>query len=208
VAPRLCVFVDYQNVYKGAREAFHSYGEPPNKGQIHPLRLGELLVAKDTLNQPELLGVRVYRGRPDSSKDPIGYGANLRQCTYWESSSPAVKVIWRTLRYPRNWPQEKEEEKGIDVALAVDLVAMAVRGEYDIGVVMSTDTDLKPALEAVAALDGDPFPRVAVAAWSSPVGHSRRLAISGRRLWCHWLDEADYQWCADSTVYTVPRTDA
>jgi NYN domain len=109
-----------------------------------------------------------------------------------------------TLRYPRNWPQQKEEEKGIDVALAIDFVTMAVRGEYDVGVIMSTDTDLKPALEAVAEMGGNPYPRAEVAAWSTLEQHSRRLSIPGRRLWCHWLDEADYRSVADPTDYTRP----
>jgi uncharacterized LabA/DUF88 family protein len=202
--PRLCVFIDYQNTYKGAREAFHPYNAPLTDGQIDPLRLGEVLADKD-INDPELLEVRVYRGRPDSLKDPRGYGANLRQCTAWENSSPRVKVIWRTLRYPANWPEEDPEEKGIDVALAIDVVVMAVRGEYDIGVVMSTDTDIKPALEAVAEISGNPFPRVAVAAWSAEDRHSRRLSISGRRLWCHWLGRNDYEVCADPTYYGSPQ---
>jgi hypothetical protein len=79
---------------------------------------------------------------------------------------------------------------------------MAVRGEYDIALIMSTDTDLKPALETISALGENPFPRCEVAAWSSPAGHSRRLSIRGTRLWCHWLDETDYRRVADPTDYT------
>lgn len=197
---RLCVFIDYQNTYNGAREAFHAYSDPLTDGQIDPLRLAEVIAEKDRFG-PELTEVHVYRGRPDSLKDPRGYGANLRQCTAWEKSSPKVKVIWRTLRYPRDWPEEKAEEKGIDVALAIDVVVMAVREEYDIGVVMSTDTDIKPALEAVVELSGDPFPQVAVAAWSATDRHSRRLSVQGQRVWCHWLNEDDYRRCADPTYY-------
>jgi uncharacterized LabA/DUF88 family protein len=203
--PRLCLFIDYQNTYNGAREAFHAYDAPNTDGQIDPARLGEVIAAKD-LFQPELSAVRVYRGRPDSLKDPRGYAANLRQCSAWENASPLrVKVIWRTLRYPRNWPDEAEEEKGIDVALAIDAVMMAVRGEYDIGVVMSTDTDIKPALEEVAQMRADPYPRITVAAWSSPDRHSRRLSISGRQLWCYWLGREDYNACADPTHYGQAR---
>lgn len=198
---RLVVFLDYQNVYSLARECFHPPLAPAQAGQIDPLRLGELIATKSA--ERELARGRVYRGRPDSRRDPRGYGANLRQCTRWERD-PRVQVIWRTLRYPRNWPQEREEEKGIDVALAIDFVTMAVRGEYDVGVIMSTDTDLKPALEAVAAMGGNPYPRAEVAAWSTQAQHSRRLSIPGRRLWCHWLDEQDYRSVADPTDYTRP----
>ncbi len=201
---RVVVFLDYQNVYMGAREAFHPYGSRPQDGQVDPYRLGELLVTKARLRfDRALTEVRVYRGQPDSAKDPRGYAANDRQCRHWETL-PKTKVTTRTLRYPRDWPQEREHEKGIDVQLGIDLVAGAVRGEYEVGILMSTDTDLKPALEFVRELQGDPYPRCEVAAWSSPTGYSRRLSISGGQIWCHWLNEADYQSVADPTNYALP----
>ena len=193
------VFIDYQNVYRGARDVFHTDRARPQDGQIRPLELAQHLTARSPFNR-RLIGVRVYRGRPDSHRDPAGYGANRRQSARWQVT-PLVTVISRTLRYPFGWPAERPEEKGIDVALAVDFVVMALRGKYDIGIVMSTDTDLEPALEAVVALSGRPFPRAEVAAWSMPGRHSRRLAVKGAGLWCHWLDEADYRSVADSTDY-------
>ena len=152
----------------------------------------------------ELKEVRVYRGRPDSAKQPDSYGANLRQCKAWEDLSPVVNVTTRILRYPLNWPAERAQEKGIDVSLAVDFVVMAVRAEYDVGVIMSTDTDLKPALEAVTTLRGvNAYPRCEVAAWSVPGGYSRRLAIDATNLWCHWLNKQDYDGVADVTDYNI-----
>lgn len=204
MADRVVVFLDYQNVYMGARDAFHSFGSSPQDGQVDPSRLGELLVEKSRPRfDREVTEVRVYRGQPDSAKDPRGYAANDRQCRHWETL-PKVKVITRTLRYPRDWPREREQEKGIDVKLAIDLVAGAVRREYEVAVLMSTDTDLKPALEFVRDLQGDPYPRCEVAAWSSPIGYSRRLSIPGRQIWCHWLDETDYLAVADGTNYAQP----
>lgn len=79
---------------------------------------------------------------------------------------------------------------------------MAVRGDYDVGVILSTDTDLKPALEAVISLGGNP--RCEVAAFTNPTGYSRRLSVKGTRIWCHWLDEVEYQAVADSTDYNIP----
>jgi uncharacterized LabA/DUF88 family protein len=199
---RVTVFLDYQNVYMGAREAFHSYGSPPRDRQVDPSRLGELLVSRGSQFDRELLDVRVYRGQPDSQRDPRGYAANDRQCRHWETF-PKATVTTRTLLYARNWPSEPAREKGIDVQLAVDLVAGAVRGNYEVAILMSTDTDLKPALEFVRDLHGAPYPRCEVAAWSSPRGHSRRLSIPGRQIWCHWLDAADYQAVADRTNYAL-----
>jgi hypothetical protein len=199
MAGKVVVFLDYQNVYMGAREAFHSFGSPSRDGQVDPLKLGELIASKGPFER-ELAGVRVYRGQPDSQKDPRGYAANDRQCRHWRGLHNTT-AITRTLQYPRGWPKEKAREKGIDVKLAIDIVAMAVRREFDVGVLMSRDTDLKPALEFVRDLNGNPYPRCEVAAWSASNGHSRRLSIPGSKIWCHWLDDSDYEAIADPTNY-------
>jgi len=43
-------------------------------------------------------------------------------------------------------------EKGVDVRLAVDIVTMAQAKQYDIGIVISSDTDLIPAMQAAQKL--------------------------------------------------------
>jgi hypothetical protein len=199
VTARVVVFLDYQNVYYCAREAFHPPGAPSQDGQIDPVRLAELLARRSPFDR-SLAQVRVYRGQPDATKDPEGLAAWSQQVETWRSD-PRVVVISRPLRYPSDWPRSKPQEKGIDVALAVDLVLMAIRREYDVGIVMSTDTDLKPALEKVEGLGGNPFPRCEVAAWSSPGGTPSRLSLPGRRIWCHWLTVDDYRSVADPCNY-------
>lgn len=195
---RVVVFIDYQNVYMGAREAFCGRGGPHTDGQIAPWRLGELLTSRGLVKRA-LVEVRVYRGLPEAGRDPRTHAACSRQCESWRRQA-TTRVLTRALRYPYDWPREKAREKGIDVALAVDFVAMAVRAEYDVGVLMSADTDLKPALEFVSSLPGS-RPRCEVAAWSAPSGHSRRLSVAGHNVWCHWLSEIDYQAVADPTDY-------
>lgn len=201
MAERVVVFVDYQNMYSRAREVFHSGADRAFFGQIDPLKLGEYLAPRSAIPR-ELTEVRVYRGRPDPLKDARGYGANLRQAAVQEARGRGkVKFISRGLRYPSDWPRSKPQEKGIDVALAVDFVVMAVRREYDVGIVVSTDSDLVPALEAVAAL---PLVRCEVAAFSCPNMHCRRLSVKGAAVWCHWIDEAAYIAMSDHTDYNQP----
>ena len=199
MSDRVVVFVDYQNVYMSAHQAFYPAPAaiPHWEGQVDPLALGRLIVERGIFERT-LAGVHIYRGIPSSTKDPKGYGACMRQIAFW-SRSVEVQVVARPLRYPYGWPSEKPEEKGIDVSIAVDFVLMAARGDYDVGILMSADTDLKPALEAVVSLGAA---RVEVAAWSSQYGHSRRLAIKGRRLWCHWLDDSEYRRVKDTRDYT------
>ena len=193
------MFIDAQNTYKGAREHFFPRDAPSYGGQVDPVLLGRHLESRGGPNGAActLMGVRVYTGRPDPTRDPKTYAAHMRQCAKWEAGS--AHVVWRQLRYPRGWPRLKAEEKGVDVALAIDFVTLAVDEAYDIGVSMSTDTDMKPALEFVRTRYAG-VRHTAVAAWRSPSGSSR-LSIEGLKTWCHWLSAADYHAIADLTNY-------
>ena len=99
-----------------------------------------------------------------------------------------------------DYPASKPEEKGIDVQIALDYVMMAVRGEYDIGVLMSGDTDLLPALEEVSRLDNTV---AEVAAWRPPARDGRRLRLKNTRIHCHWIDQQTYATIQDHTDYTT-----
>lgn len=148
--------------------------------------------------------VHVYRGLPDADKEPRGYAAAQRQNQVWRDNG--VKVTPRPLQYPDTWPSlsgEKPREKGIDVQLALDFTIGAVEKRYEVGVLFSGDTDLKPALEYVAKLTKAGGPRAEVAAWSTddPRQHNRRLSIKGSNLWCHWLDRGKYILACDTRDY-------
>lgn len=200
---RVVVFLDWQNVYNRARDYFCLPGADHWEGQVDPVKLAQHL-ADDSQYDRALHQVRIYRGRPDQSRDPTGYAACLRQIGVWQQS-PLVEVVTRTLRYPAGWPAVHAQEKGIDVALAVDFAVMAVRREYEVGIMMSTDTDLKPALEYVAGLmRAWGSPRAEVAAYSTTTGHSRRLSIPPPNLYCHWVGKAVYDKIADPTIYSQP----
>ncbi len=202
---RLVIFVDAQNLYRGARAAFLPpnclHSEPHAFGQVDPWRLGKLICSRGGSSESmrTLLEVRVYTGRPDATKDPRTYSAHMRQCSAWTKSG--VTVIPRTLRYPPEYPNSKPEEKGIDVALAIDFVAFAMDGLCDVGVIASTDTDLRPALEYVARKCAPQF-TPEVAAWRSSAARSR-LSIKSANIWCHWLYESDYHSIHDPTDYNL-----
>jgi len=202
---RVMAFIDYRNVYRGARDCFHEPYAPSVAGQTHPILLGEHIVANSPFVR-ELDSVRVYRGLPSATRDSRANAAFKRQVEAW-SDDPRTVVVARTLSYPRGWPNrcqpgEKPQEKGIDVALSVDFVRLALGDQYDVGVVVSTNTDLLPALETVAHSTDK---RVEVAAWSGRSGHNQRLSIEGdAQPWCHWLDREVYERVCDMTNYSRP----
>ena len=198
---RVIFFVDWENLYRGALAAFHPDAgrRTPEDGQVNPIQLGELICSRPPPGfERELVEVRVYRGQPNPLKDARTHAAHMRQRAAWERDGAIV--LTRPLQYLTNQPPR---EKGIDVQIAVDFVAGAIEGRYDIGIMFSADTDLRPPLEYVF----DKFaetPRAEVAAWRTPT-HSQRLSLRGRNVWCHYLDETDYQRVRDATNYARPR---
>jgi uncharacterized LabA/DUF88 family protein len=199
---RVVVFIDYQNTYKRARECFLGEHAPMREGHVHPLALGNQLMKMDRRSAPSVLHqVRAYRGTPDARKDQTGNAASQRQADRWRKAG--VIVTNRPLRYPKGWPNcpEKPEEKGIDVALAIDVVTMALRDYYDVGIIVSCDTDLRPAIEAVI---DDTSKHIEVATWKPGHNHGQRLSVPGRSVWCNWLTIDHFNRCADTTDYGMP----
>ncbi|MBA4179784.1 MAG: hypothetical protein C0506_04275 [Anaerolinea sp.] len=199
---RVVVFIDSQNTYRGARDCFApAVGRRHTDGQVDPVSVGSLICSRPPPGGARVLSeVRIYTGRPNSTKQPKAYAAHMRQCAVWERAGAVV--IPRALRYPPAWPAEPPREKGIDVQLAIDYVAWAVDGRYDVGVIFSTDTDLRPALEFVAARFHG-APRAESAAWTSHGANRALRASNPAPTWCHYLDAADYGSVHDPTDYNV-----
>lgn len=198
MADRVVVFIDYQNVYRAARQAFGLDGDHHVHGQVHPLRVG-IALKNNGVGDRELSEVRVYRGMPSAERDPKSYGAADRQTALWRNTG-RVTVRTRPVNYR---DPDAPKEKGIDVQIAVDFVRMAIEGEYDVGVLFSADTDLLPALEAVCELKGEQA--CETAAWAPRAGSPSILRVRGRRLRYHYLDEDWYGRLFDPVDYTTRR---
>jgi uncharacterized LabA/DUF88 family protein len=193
---KVFVFIDAQNCYRRARQTFFASPTSFLDGHTDPMKLARLLCTKLPPGQKAgdrvLAQVRIHTGRPDATRDPKSYAPELKRNRAWEAAGAIVMA--RTLRYPYNWPAQAAEEKGVDVALAVDIVTKAVDGLYDIGILMSNDTDLLPAVEYVQNM---PNVRIETAAWFDAVPQG--LIVSG--IWAHRLDRADFRAVQDYTDY-------
>jgi uncharacterized LabA/DUF88 family protein len=210
---RVVVFFDWQNVYMRAREAFESTNSSSAKGQTDPVDLAYVLLDKIATRFPdeafELSQIRIYRGRPTQQSDPKAYDAFQRQAARWALNNK-VHPRFNDLRYPDDWGDadctDSPREKGIDVALAVDLITMARDNLFDLGIVMSADYDLVPAIQHVYSrrkTRGD-GPRVEVAAWKSDQGDKPlRIQLPHDKVWCTWLDRSDYWGVVDETDYKL-----
>jgi uncharacterized LabA/DUF88 family protein len=205
------VFIDWQNVYMGARDAFGFRERPQAVGNVDPLHLARFIAAApDRTERPrELKEARVYRGQPKQQQDETSYRAYWAQRAAWEKrGGDRLTVASRDLRYPPGWKHgdrsERPQEKGVDVALAIDLVALAIRRGADRAVVVSTDTDLLPALELVAAECGEEF--IEVAAWdNSPHRHAPMLRPKGVSISQRRLKQGHYERMKDEVNYSLPK---
>jgi uncharacterized LabA/DUF88 family protein len=199
VPEQVAVFIDYQNVHMAAHGLFGGVGDPPERSLVHPVRLSERLVEARKIDS-ELTSIRIFRGRPNPEHHPIPTAANDAQTAAWERDR-RVRVTRRDLNY-RGWPAVPPREKGVDVALAIDLVESALLREYDAAIVFTSDTDLLPALEmAFRRTD----PRIEIASWvgAKPLWFAEGLAARPRRYlpYCHFLNEQDFAAVRDTTDY-------
>ena len=123
MSTRVVVFLDWQNVYNGARAAFCSPHAPYWKGQVDPVALAQHLAADSPFDR-KLHQVRIYRGQPDATLDPKGYIASSHQAAAWQQS-PLVELNDANSPLPAGLASAEphrraSQEKGIDVALAID----------------------------------------------------------------------------------------
>ena len=94
-----------------------------------------------------LTQVRVYTGIHTPHRNAKQHGQMQRRMIAWVAESPeTVEIFPRSLRYGIGRPPQ---EKGVDVELAIDLVALALDNKFDIAVLASADTDLVPAVKFV-----------------------------------------------------------
>jgi uncharacterized LabA/DUF88 family protein len=198
---RVAVFVDWQNCYRSARDAFgFAINEAPSKeGTVKPALLC-LALAKTRPEgiTGELVKARIYTGRASQKQDAKTYAANRRQFDAWQRSDERIEVIARTLDYKLGRPREK----GIDVKLAIDLVRTTLfENEHDVAVVVSADTDLLPALELIAERAAPEA--VEVATWSGGYWSPNPLQVAGRRIKQHRMSGEFYEKIADDRDYAV-----
>ncbi|QAY69984.1 NYN domain-containing protein [Xylanimonas protaetiae] len=197
--PRVHLFMDYQNVHLSVGEAFAPPGTPAHTTLIHPGRFGDALMAARAAKgrTGTLERIHVYRGQPSSTHEPDPAAWNKAQSAEW-SRDPRVAMFNRPLRYPRDWPNNRAREKGVDVKLAIDFVRAGIEKSADVLILASRDTDLMPAIETVMDIGGS---TVEICTW---VGCSRlRLGrdYSAHHLWCTYLDGASYVASKDPKKY-------
>jgi len=196
---RAIAFIDGQNFYYAPKESF---GYPyPN---YDVLRLSEAICSAHGWR---LLQTRFYTGVPDASDDPFWsafWTAKLAQM-----GRKGVRTFFRRLRYRNKTVKLPSgvthtflagEEKGINVRIALDVISLAHRRDYDVAVIFSQDQDLSEVAEEVRAIaqEQNRWIKVACAFPFSPTTRNRR-GIE-KTDWIR-IDRALYDACLDARDY-------
>jgi len=203
---RAVVFIDGQNLFHGVREAFgYTY---PN---YDVAALAGRLCQRHgwTLTQ-----IRFYTGIPERIDNAFWHD-------FWSAKLAVmgrqdVHVFSRPLRYRNRVVRLPDgtthailtgEEKGVDVRLALDVIRLAHRREFDVAVLLSQDQDLSEVAQEirVIAREQDRWIKVASAFPLSPTTRNRRGI--DRTDWIP-IDRTLYDACLDRRDYRPPKPDA
>ena len=194
------VFVDGQNLFHSAKEAF---------GYTFPnYDVYALAQAVCGIEGWKLREARFYTGVPDVSDSAFwNY--------FWTAKMGAmghrgIRVYSRPLRYRNKAVRLSDgtqqwitigEEKGVDVRIALDVIRLAHRKEYDVAVIFSQDQDLSEAVDElrVIAAEQNRWIKAASAYPISPtvrnkrgINHSDWITID-RKLYDACIDPKDYR---------------
>lgn len=203
VRKRVVAYVDGQNLYHTAKDAF---------GYTYPNYDVKALSQTICRRQGwELRQTRFYTGVP-APEDNTDWNH------FWIAKMATmgrqgVIVFSRPLRYRYQrveLPDRTQytfltgEEKGIDVRIAIDVIRMAHQNEYDVALLFSQDQDLSEVAKElrIIAKEQDRWIKVASAFPASITAHNRRGIES-----TDWIriDKATYDSCLDPRNYRLSR---
>jgi uncharacterized LabA/DUF88 family protein len=201
---RAIAFVDGQNLYHAAREAFgYTY---PN---YDPAKLAEDVCRQ----QGWILGeTRFYTGMPDAKRDPFWHG-------FWSKKlavmgTRRIAIFTRQLRYREarvrwfnRWVKAGvvPEEKGIDVRIALDIVRLALKHEYDVALVFSQDQDYSEVVDEIRQIAiSQKRPMRVASAFPLGPGTQNRRGINGA-MWIQ-INKQMYDNCIDPIDYRVAKS--
>lgn len=138
------VFIDGSNFYNGSKKLI-------NDRSVSLLKFDYTAFGKFLCAEDEFAGARYYIGaikRSSDKKSEILF-ANQQKLIAWLQTHNIPTVLGTIIKHP----DKTYHEKGVDVRIAVEMIRMARLNEYDKAILISSDTDLVPAVEEVRSLD-------------------------------------------------------
>jgi uncharacterized LabA/DUF88 family protein len=195
--PRLISFVDGQNLFNAAKEAF---GYPfPN---YNVLQLSKKISEE---NGWDLIETRFYTGIPEKADHRHRFWQNKLS----SMGRQGITLFTRSLRYHFEEVQCPDgnvigarvpTEKGIDVRIALDVIRLAFANRFDVGLLFSQDQDYSEVAKEIRSISRAThrWIKLVSAFPVSPTSTNTR-GINGM----DWIviDKATYDECIDPADY-------
>ncbi len=198
------MYIDYSNVYSGARDAFMLEQAPGYRGNVNVEYLAKRLALQGPDGAPrrsthQLTFFKVFRGAPDPRKDARGALMEAKRAYRWEQQGAGV------YRQTLDYGQGRPAEKGVDVRLATTMLMDAMAGAMDVVVLASADKDYRYAL---LQLRDSTEIEIEVATWKAIPGGMAvgRIELRPERpdepeVPCHSLDRHEFGRFEDKIDY-------
>lgn len=141
---RCLIFIDGNNFYNGVKKLIND--NSISLLQFNYVKFGDFLCKDNTCVE-----IRYYIGavsRCGDSKSESMYANQQRLIALLQRYN--IPVILGTII---KHPDKTFHEKGVDVRIAVEMIRLARTDKYDKAILISSDTDLVPAVEEVHSLE-------------------------------------------------------
>jgi len=196
---RTIAFIDGQNLYHSAREVF---GYPYPSYDIK-----KLVETICTQQGWDLEQIRFYTGVPSLADKPFWHH-------FWNGKlahmgRQGIAIYSRELRYRNKMVRLPDgskhavltgEEKGIDVRIAVDIISLMHRQEFDVALVFSQDQDLTEVADEIRFVAAEQKRWVKMAS-AFPIGPARPKQRGIDKTDWVSFDRTTYEACIDQRDY-------
>jgi uncharacterized LabA/DUF88 family protein len=184
---RVISFVDGQNLYRSVKECF-GYHYP----NFDVLALSHAVCqSRYRCNVDQ---ARFYTGVPPLAEDPQWH-------YFWHAKLRAMTAqgIYTYARPTRNG-----KEKGIDVRIALDVIAMAHRSLYDVAVIFSQDQDLSEVVTEIKVIANEQQRWIKIACAYPCATHINKRGINQTE-WVQ-ITKTMYDQCIDPRDYRPKKS--
>ena len=139
------VFIDGSNFYFKLKESAYKIGK---KYSLLKFRFRDF--CEWLIEEKELVDIRYYVGavrrQNNNEKSETMYANQQKLIGKLQQQNVSI-----TLGELIQHPDKSYHEKGVDVRIAVEMIRFARENKYDVAYLLSSDTDLVPAVEEVRA---------------------------------------------------------
>jgi hypothetical protein len=185
---RTLVQFDGQNLFHLAKNAWGP-GSPYHYPSYDVVKLAQALVSRKTGRTIE--ETRFYTGIPNRASRPT-------LNTFWKNKlkhpeSQGVQVY-------RGRVNSGDQEKGVDVSIALDLIRATYEQRFDVAIIVSQDSDFGPAVRLAKQIASEQGRTLEFeSAFPFELGLVSERGVPGTT-WVH-IDQTTYDACHDPTDY-------